>query len=269
MSALEKLTEPNLTMRKRVVSLDVSVIGYQQAIVQVIELGEAHISSYACFSNVHMTIEAKNSPEFQEMVNKATFTFPDGMPLVFALRMLYGIKQDRIAGMDFMQDILRAGNNRQTSIFLFGSTPEILDGLKSYLNKNFPLIKLVGALSPPFRTLSEKENTDIVDEINSSKANLVFVGLGCPKQEIWMAKNSANITATLLGVGGAFEIYAGKAKRSPNWMQRMGLEWLYRLGQEPRRLFKRYTITNTRFIYFLTKDFFLQLKVKALNENSI
>ncbi len=260
MPALKKITDPKLTIRKRVVSLDVSVIGYQQAIDKVIELGKAHISSYACFLNVHMTIEAKNSPEFQEMVNKATFTFADGMPLVFALRILYGIRQDRIAGMDFMRDILQAGNKEQISIFLLGSTPDVLNGLKSYLNTNFPNIKLAGSLSPPFRKLTEQENTDMVDEINSSKANLVFVGLGCPKQETWMAKNSSTITATLLGVGGAFEIYAGRAKRSPYWMQRTGLEWLYRLGQEPRRLFKRYTITNTRFIYLLAKDFFLQLK---------
>lgn len=244
--------------RKRIVSLDISVLSYQQALSKVIELGKSHTPSYACFSNVHMTIEAHKLQEFQTMVNQSTFSFADGMPLVFAMRFLYGIRQDRIAGMDFMGDLFPKCEANGLSIFLYGSTPEVLSALGSYIHNSFPQLKVAGIISPPFRTLTEAENRIYIDQINSSGANLVFVGLGCPKQETWMAKNSTHIKACLLGVGGAFEIYAGVTKRAPSCMQNIGLEWLYRLMQEPRRLFKRYVQTNSMFVYLLSKQFFLR-----------
>lgn len=241
-------------MRKRVVSLDISVLKYEQALNTVIDLGRSRTPSYACFSNVHMTIEAYDSPSFQEMVNRSTFAFADGMPLVFALRLLYGIRQERIAGMDFMKDILRASESHHLSVFLFGSTPEVLESLKGYIGVSFPTLKLAGMISPPFRILTEEENADMIDQINASGANLVFVGLGCPKQETWMAQHSTQINACLMGVGGAFEIYAGLTKRAPNWMRNSGLEWFYRFVQEPRRLFKRYARTNTLFMNLLLQQ---------------
>jgi len=244
------------TTRKRVVSLDLSLLTYQAALNNVIELGKSSTPSYVCFSNVHMTMEANSSPEFQNMVNRSTFSFADGMPLVFALRILYGIRQERIAGMDFMGDALRICNAQRLTVFLFGSTPEILESLSRYIHLNFPQLQLAGILSPPFRALTEDENTAVIDQINSSGANLVFVGLGCPKQEIWMSLNSSRINACLLGVGGAFEIYAGLTKRAPAWMQNSGLEWTYRFIKEPRRLFMRYAKTNFLFIVSFAKQFF-------------
>ncbi len=241
--------------RKRIVSLDISVLSYQQALRRVIELGQSHSSSYACFSNLHMTIEAHQSSDFQKIVNQSTFSFADGMPLVFALRILYGIRQDRIAGMDFMGDLFPACEANGLSIFLYGSTPRVLSSLSNYIYNSFPQLKVAGIISPPFRNLTEAENRAYIDQINSSGANLVFVGLGCPKQETWMAKNSFRINACLLGVGGAFEIYAGLKERAPNWMRNVGLEWLYRFLQEPNRLFKRYAITNSLFLYLLLKQF--------------
>jgi N-acetylglucosaminyldiphosphoundecaprenol N-acetyl-beta-D-mannosaminyltransferase len=241
--------------RKRVVSIDLSLLTYQEALNNVIELGKSNTPSYVCFSNVHMTMEASASPDFQKIVNSSTYSFADGMPLVFALRILYGIRQDRIAGMDFMLDALRMCDEKRLSVFLFGSTPEVLESLSRYVHLNFPRLQLAGILSPPFRTLTEVENNAIIDQINSSGANLVFVGLGCPKQEIWMEKNSSRINACLLGVGGAFEIYAGVTKRAPVWMRNSGLEWAYRLFKEPRRLFKRYAITNFLFLFSFAKQF--------------
>jgi len=248
------------TPRKRVVSLDLSLLTYQEALNNVIELGNSNTPSYVCFSNVHMTMEARESTDFQKIVNSSRYSFADGMPLVFALRILYGIRQDRIAGMDFMLDALRMCDEKRLSVFLFGSTPEVLESLSRYVHFNFPRLKLAGILSPPFRTLTEAENSAIIDQINSSGANLVFVGLGCPKQEIWMSKNSVTINACLLGVGGAFEIYAGNAKRAPRWMRNSGLEWAYRLIIEPTRLFKRYAKTNTLFIYLFLKQLFIRSK---------
>jgi N-acetylglucosaminyldiphosphoundecaprenol N-acetyl-beta-D-mannosaminyltransferase len=252
-------SDPNIVIsgieRKRIVSLDLSVLTYQEALNKVVELGKSRTTSYACFSNVHMTIEANKSQGFQKIVNQSTFAFADGMPLVFALRMLYGIRQDRIAGMDFMGDLFPLCETNGLSIFLYGSTPQILTSLSEYVHCSFPLLKIAGTISPPFRPLTKEENEATIDQINSSGANLVFVGLGCPKQEAWMAKNSNQINACLLGVGGAFEIYAGLTKRAPKWMQQVGLEWLYRLLQEPKRLFKRYALTNSKFIYLLMKQF--------------
>jgi N-acetylglucosaminyldiphosphoundecaprenol N-acetyl-beta-D-mannosaminyltransferase len=248
--------EINSSPRKRVVSLNISLIGYHEALNQILALGSKRQPSYACFSNVHMTIEAHQSAAFKEMVNRADFTFADGMPLVFALRLLFGFKQDRIAGMDFTPSILKGCEEKGLSVFLYGSTRETLDAFNAQIKKNYPKLRLAGMISPPFRALSEDETKSMIEEINNAGSNIVLVGLGCPKQEIWMAKNSTSINSCLLGVGGAFGIYAGTAKRAPEWMRNVGLEWAFRWWQEPRRLFKRYAITNTLFIGLLIKQFF-------------
>lgn len=245
----------NDSPRKRVVSINLSLISYPEALNQILELGSKRLPTYACFSNVHMTIEAHKSSSFKEMVNRANFVFADGMPLVFALRLLFGIRQDRIAGMDFTASILKGCEEKGLSVFLYGSTPETLDAFQAQIKKNYPKLKLAGMISPPFRALSEDEANSMIEEINNAGTNIVLVGLGCPKQEIWMAKNSASINACLLGVGGAFGIYAGTAKRAPVWMRSVGLEWFFRLLQEPSRLFKRYLVTNSQFIYLFLKQF--------------
>jgi len=242
--------------RKRIISIEINTIPYQRALNNILDLGSRRQSSYVCFSNAHMTIEAHKSKSFQRMVNQSTYAFADGMPLVFALRWLYGIHQERIAGMDFMGDVLKASEEKQLSVFLYGSSPDILESLKLEIKKKYPDLKLAGMISPPFRALSEQENTAVVDEINSSGANIVLVGLGCPKQEIWMAQNSSHIRACLLGVGGAFGVHAGQAKRAPAWMRQVGLEWFYRWLQEPGRLFVRYATTNTLFVYLIVLQFF-------------
>ncbi len=247
-------------LRKRVISLDISVLNYSEALKKVVAMGRSNTPSYTCFSNVHMTIEAHKSPAFRTMVNDSTFSFADGMPLVFALYLLYGIKQDRIAGMDFMADALRACESNNLSVFLYGSTQQVLESLSKYMQVSFPQLRVAGMISPPFRLLTEDENSSMIEQINSSGAHLVFVGLGCPKQEIWMAKNSARINACLMGVGGAFEIYSGHAKRAPEFMRKVGLEWFYRFIQEPKRLFKRYATTNTMFSYLLMKQFLTRTK---------
>ncbi|MBS1554596.1 MAG: WecB/TagA/CpsF family glycosyltransferase [Bacteroidetes bacterium] len=241
-------------IRKRVVSIDVSIVDYANALQHVITLGKRHQPSYACFSNVHMAIEAHRSVAFQQMVNNATFAFTDGMPLVFALKWLYGIRQERIAGMDFMADVLESCDRERLSVFLFGSTDEILLRLETLIKTKYPNLRLVGKISPPFRALSEHENQQYIQQINDSGAHILLVGLGCPKQETWMAQHSDQINAVVLGVGGAFGLYAGSAKRAPVWMRNVGLEWVFRLAQEPKRLFKRYAVTNTLFVWLLMKQ---------------
>lgn len=238
----------------RLFTLNIKPILYQSAIQNIINLALMRKPSYICFANVHMTVEAYQLPEFSNMVNQSTFTFADGMPLVFSLKALYKVKTDRVAGMDVMRDILKEAEKSQIKVFLFGSTVAVLEGIKTYITTSHPRLVLAGYISPPFRNISEEENNAIIQEMKNTGANLILVSLGCPKQEIWMAKNSHKVNACMLGVGGAFEIYAGKAQRAPRWLRNIGLEWFFRLLQNPGRLWKRYLTTNSIFIYLFFKQ---------------
>ena len=243
-------------MRKQIISLDISVIDYNQALNEVLELGRKQQPSYSCFANAHMVTEAHRSAVFKNQVNQSNYTFADGMPLVFALKRLHGLQQSRIAGMDFMKDAIRLCEQQKLSVYFLGSTEDTLHQLQVKLKNEFPELIIAGRYSPPFRKWTEGDNNLFAEQTNNSGANVVFVSLGCPKQEAWMAEHYQKIKATLLGVGAAFPVLAGITGRAPRWMQRASLEWVYRLGQEPRRLFKRYAVTNTLFVYYLIVQFF-------------
>lgn len=235
--------------------LQINLIGYERAMEQVKGLGWEHQPSYACFANVHMLAEARKDPMFAKQVNSATLVLADGVPLTRACSLLYGKQQSRIAGMDFMPSLLASMNadSRPFRVFFYGSTLDVLESLVKQVQRRYKNVKIAGVLSPPFRPLTEAEiNTDI-EIINQSGAHVVFVGLGCPKQEKWMAAHHQKINAVLLGVGGVFPVAAGFQKRAPSFMQKAGLEWFYRFLQEPRRLFKRYLVTNSLFIGLLVK----------------
>ncbi len=173
---------------------------------------------------------------------------PDGAPVAWMLRRLGYLDQQRINGPDLMLRYCAAAAVRGESIFLFGSTPQVLGTLKRKLEERFPGLLVAGMISPPFRPLTEEEDAKIVAEINASGAGTVWVGLGCPKQEKWMAAHRGRIHAVMIGVGAAFDYHAGAIARAPQWMQRNGLEWLHRLFTEPRRLARRYFVTNSLFI---------------------
>lgn len=238
-------------MRKKIISLDIDLFSYKDSIKKIMEDARDRKRGYVCFANVHMIIEAYQDKQFDKDVNSATLVLPDGMPLVKTLKWFYGIEQDRVAGMDVMPDLIRIASNNNLKLFFFGTTPELLEKIRLKIEKDFPKTDVVGLFSPPF---NEPLNNDLYTEmINSSGANLVFVALGCPKQEKWMAQNSSKINAMLLGVGGAFPVFAGVASRAPLFMQNTGLEWVYRLYQEPKRLFKRYLFTNSIFLFLVLK----------------
>lgn len=234
-----------------VIGLNINLISYQNAMLGIIDLAKQRANAYVCFANVHMTIEAYQDRTFKEQVNKASLVLPDGMPLVKTLKIFYGQRQERIAGMDAMPDLIKLAELNGCKIFFFGSTLDVLERIKVRAMHEFPKIQIVGAYSPPFE--KSLDDDSYIDMINSSEANLVFVALGCPKQEKWMANHHLKINAVLLGVGGAFPIYAQTAKRAPVFMQNISLEWLYRLCQEPGRLFWRYFRTNILFIYLVFK----------------
>ncbi|MGB8190930.1 MAG: WecB/TagA/CpsF family glycosyltransferase, partial [Chitinophagaceae bacterium] len=229
----------------RIISLNIDHVSFAESLDTVMRWGLSHTPAYVCFANVHMTIEAHHDGFFRENINQASLVLADGKPVAVAGRLLYGKKQERIAGMDFMPAVLEKANEQKAKIFLYGSTPDVLEALQQKISIDYNNIQLAGAIAPPFRPLSHEELSAHINQINQSEAHLVLVSLGCPKQEKWMSANSDSINAVLLGVGGAFAVTAGLQKRSPVWMQRLGLEWLHRLFQEPARLFKRYFVTNT------------------------
>lgn len=244
--------------KKRIVSIDVTQASYSYFISQIINLGRNLNSSYVCVANVHMVVEAYKNPEYASFINSADLVTPDGMPLVKALKLSYGLSQERVAGMDLFPDLLSEAEKQGQSIFLYGSTENVLQNISRRISSEHPTLKIAGIYSPPFRPLTDSESSEIVTLINSSGANLVFVSLGCPKQEIWMANHKGKINAVMIGVGGAFPVYSGLQKRAPVWMQKSSLEWFYRLCQEPRRLIKRYLITNTMFIFLILKQLITQ-----------
>jgi N-acetylglucosaminyldiphosphoundecaprenol N-acetyl-beta-D-mannosaminyltransferase len=195
-----------------------------------------------------MCIEAWDKKEIASAVNQADLISPDGMPLVKALQYLKGVKTSRAAGMDLLPELLAQAEKNDFSVFFFGGTNEMLELTSDYIKKKYPLLQKVNFYSPPFRQLELNEQTEIINRINSTAPNLVFVVLGCPKQEKWMFDHKNKIQACMLGIGGALPVIVGMQRRAPLWMQKTSLEWLYRLLQEPQRLLKRYMYTNSKFI---------------------
>jgi N-acetylglucosaminyldiphosphoundecaprenol N-acetyl-beta-D-mannosaminyltransferase len=238
--------------RKPILDLNIDLYSYKEALDSFVQTAKKKESTYACFANVHMLMEAHKDPLFAKQVNDAAFVMPDGMPIVKALGSFYGLKQDRVAGMDVFPDLLKLCAQHELNVFFYGTTSDVLEKIITKAKAENSKLKVAGSLAPPFSRSVDDE--DYISMIKNSGAHMVFVALGCPKQEKWMATHSKKINSLLLGVGGAFSIYAGTAKRAPQWMRQLSLEWLYRFFQEPGRLFTRYLTTNTLFIYLFAKE---------------
>jgi N-acetylglucosaminyldiphosphoundecaprenol N-acetyl-beta-D-mannosaminyltransferase len=243
----------------------VSMGGYQDYVQQIIRLAVARTSSYVCFANVHMLMEAYQLPEFNQVVNEADIVAPDGRPLSILMRHHYGIDQQRACGMDMFKDILEAAQQHQVSVFFYGSTPEVLETVTTKAKQEFTSLKIAGSFSPPFRPLTPEEDQAVVNLIKASEAQLLFVSLGCPKQEKWMFEHRGQVAACMLGLGQAFLVYAGLEKRLPPWARDLSLEWLYRLYLEPKRLWKRYLKSNSMFLFLAGKSIFLHKLNKVLS----
>jgi N-acetylglucosaminyldiphosphoundecaprenol N-acetyl-beta-D-mannosaminyltransferase len=235
----------------RIISLSIDHLTFRDCLDTVIGWGKQRRPSFVCFANVHMIIEAYRSAAFLADVDRASLVVADGKPVTAACWSLYRKKQERISGMDFMPAVLGAAEKEGLSIFLYGSSPAILDRLGAEITRRYPALRVGGMISPPFRPLSSEETDAHIETINQSGAQLLLVSLGCPKQERWMADNYQKVRAVCLGVGGAFPVMAGLQRRAPRWMQNWGLEWFYRLLLEPKRMFPRYLKTNSLFIYLM------------------
>ena len=221
---------------------------------EAVRLTTSHIKDlsggYICFSNVHTTVMACDNEEYRDILNGSVLTFPDGAPVARLLRK-QGLKAERVAGPDFMGEMFELSRNDcGLSHFFYGSREETLSKLKERLTERYPGIRIAGMYSPPFRKLTEEEDAEITDMIRSSGAELIWVGLGAPKQERWMAAHKGLFDGVMLGVGAGFDFHAGTVKRAPKAWQKLGLEWLYRLMSDPKRLFRRYLVTNTKFILY-------------------
>ncbi len=200
---------------------------------------------YICVSNVHTTVTSYEDPKYLDIQNNALMAIPDGGPLSSLGRKRGYPNMERVTGPSLMGEVFKEGYKH----YFYGSTEETLTLLKEKLEKNYPNMTIVGMYSPPFRTLSTEEDEEVIKQINDTQPDFVWVGLGAPKQERWMSEHQGKIDGLMLGVGAGFDYYAGNIQRAPEWMQTHNLEWLYRLIQDPKRLFKRYLVTNTKFIW--------------------
>ena len=251
--------------KQTILKFNINLGKYNDFKVEIIRNAKEKVSSYVCVANVHMLVEAYRDNSFREIVGKADIVTPDGMPLVSALKLLHGIKQDRVAGMDLLPDLLLEASKSTLSVFFYGGTDDMMRLTASHLASKYPDIK-ASYYSPPFRQLSNEEELSVIDTINSAAPNLVIVVLGCPKQERWMASMKGKINACMIGIGGALPVMLGMQKRAPLWMQKTSLEWLYRLLQDPKRLLKRYFVTNSIFIFLLIKEL---IKIRVLRLNPV
>jgi bacterial polymer biosynthesis proteins, WecB/TagA/CpsF family len=239
----------------RILGMRVDPTSYEEATEKVLAWVAAGESRYVCVANVHMVMEAHDDPSFRALVNAADLVTPDGMPLVWMLRKLGYPHQERVYGPELASRVCAEAARRGVPVGFYGGHPEALEALVRNLIARFPGLRVVYAYSPPFRPLTPEEDERVTEEINASGARILFVGLGCPKQEWWMAEHKGRVRAVMLGVGAAFDFHAGRVRQAPVWMQRAGLEWLFRLVQEPRRLWRRYLKHNPRFLLLA----FLQL----------
>jgi len=237
---------------------EANVLGIKLAVSNLDDISKASITmvrkrqnGYICIANVHMVVTAFQNGSLNKILDNAQFNTSDGMPLVWNLRSQGYKSAQRVYGPDLLLRI--CGMAEENPIYFYGGSEETIANLEKNLSEIFPGLNTAGFESPP--NLPEQPDIDmeVVRRINGSGARIVFVGLGCPKQEFWMAAHSPHITAVLIGVGAAFDFIAGTKRQAPGWMQRSGLEWLFRLVTEPKRLWKRYLVTNTTFLVLLAK----------------
>ena len=242
----------------RVFDVEYTVSDVETAAFSILDLQEenALAGQYLCFSNVHTLMMAQKDADYCRILNESAFTFPDGSPIAdYQLR--HGHKKaERVAGPDFMDAVFRATMDGRVSHYFYGSTQETIDRLKVGLEKRYPGIRIAGMVSPPFRKETKEEDQETIRRINDSGADFIWIGLGAPKQERWMSEHAGRLNGVMLGVGAGFDFYAGTIQRAPRWIQKIGLEWLYRLFQDPKRLANRYVVTNAQYVHCLLKERF-------------
>lgn len=233
-----------------VLGMRVDATSYEDASRRVLRWARRGRSAYVCVATVHMNMEAYDSAAFRRVVNGADLVTPDGRPLVWVLKSL-GVKgPSQVRGTDLTTRVVERATHEDLPIGLYGGTPDLLEAFVRILKTRHPKIRVVCQIAPPFRSLTPEEDEAVTDEIVASGARILLVGIGCPKQEKWMAAHAGRVPAVMLGVGAAFDFHTGRVRQAPRWMQVVGLEWVFRLLVDPKRLWKRYAKHNPRFVWF-------------------
>lgn len=238
--------------RDSILTMDVNITSLEKTVAQVTRWVNGIQSRTICVSNVHMCMETYDSPAFAKVVNSADMVIPDGKPIALALKLLGYPEAQQVRGADITLSLCELAANKGLVIGLYGGTEQALVDFEIFLRESYPMIRIGCAISPPFRELTVQEDRAMIDQINQAGVQILFVGLGCPKQERWMAEHKEKMNAVMLGVGAVFDFLSGNKKEAPRWVQAIGMEWFFRLCSEPRRLWKRYFKHNPRFIYFLS-----------------
>ncbi|MEJ5233580.1 MAG: WecB/TagA/CpsF family glycosyltransferase [Geminicoccaceae bacterium] len=225
----------------------VDALGLAEAADRILAWAERGEARKVAAANVHMLVEARDDPTLAAALAGFDLVTPDGMPLVWRLRRLGHPRQERVYGPDLMLEVCARAAARGVPLGLYGGSPEALEGCRNALLRRFPGLPIVYAWSPPVRP-ARREAPEVLEAIRASGARILFVALGCPKQEHWVAMNASELPMVLFAVGAAIDFIAGRVPQAPPWLQRLGLEWAFRLAADPRRLWRRYAYTNSRFL---------------------
>jgi N-acetylglucosaminyldiphosphoundecaprenol N-acetyl-beta-D-mannosaminyltransferase len=240
---------PGIGLASRdVLGMRVDATSYHDASERIVRWAKESRSAYVCVANVHMTMETHDSAEFRRVVNGADLVTPDGKPLVWALKSMGQGGASQVRGADLVTHVLERAGREGIPIGLYGGTPESLRDFARVIERDFPSVQVACQIAPPFRPLTREEDIALTGEIVLSGARILFVGIGCPKQEKWMAEHKGMIPSVMLGVGAAFDFHSGRIRQAPRWVQAAGLEWMFRLIMDPRRLWRRYARHNPRFV---------------------
>jgi len=239
----------------------VTVLGRRIAAGRFAQIGEAILArarsakpAYICVSGAHPLSLAKAEPDFAAALDGGALIVPDGMPVKWTLALKGHRDSERVAGPDLAAWLISRADGEGLPVYFYGGMPDELEDLRRALAVTHPKLNVVGWDSPPRLPVRPEFDAEVAARINASGARLIFVGLGCPRQEFWMARHSAAVNGTMVGIGAAFNFLSGRLERAPRVMQSLGLEWLYRLTQEPRRLLGRYLLHNSRFVSFSLLD---------------
>jgi N-acetylglucosaminyldiphosphoundecaprenol N-acetyl-beta-D-mannosaminyltransferase len=233
-----------------VLGVQVSAINIPMAVTQIHKWIDRRECNYVCITGVHGVMDSQRDPTLKRIHNAAGMVTPDGMPLVWINRLRGNGQVQRVYGPDLMLEICKLGVEKNHKHFLYGGGDGVAEKLKAALEERFPGINVVGTYTPPFRPLTDAEDHDVVQMINKSGADIVWIGLSTPKQERWMSKHIGRLHApVMVGVGAAFDFISGTKKQAPRWIGRIGMEWSYRMCCEPKRLGKRYLVNNPLFVW--------------------
>jgi N-acetylglucosaminyldiphosphoundecaprenol N-acetyl-beta-D-mannosaminyltransferase len=244
----------NMSVQRAILGTRVDATSYENATDRIIGWARGRESRAVVAANVHVLMEGYDDPGFRSAMSTVDLVTPDGMPLVWTLRRLGLPSQTRVYGPDLTLCVCEAAARENLPVGIYGGTGEALQALQKSYRTRFPRLQIAYAHSPPFRPLTAEEDETVVRAINESGACILLVGLGCPKQERWVAEHRGRVRAVMMAVGAAFDFHAGRVRQAPRWMQRVGLEWLFRLLMEPRRLWRRYFKHNPRFLWLVLRQ---------------